>query len=64
MAALIEDKILCMHGGIGDCIQSLDQIAKLERPLAGSFWTETKDRPLVNALLWSDPTADESRAGA
>jgi hypothetical protein len=39
------------------------QIDQLQRPLAASFWVEHKDRPVVNALLWSDPTGDESRTG-
>jgi hypothetical protein len=33
LAALIEGKILCMHGGIGRCINRIDQIAELERPI-------------------------------
>jgi hypothetical protein len=33
LAALIENKILCMHGGIGRCINKIEQIAELERPI-------------------------------
>lgn len=33
LAALIEGKILCMHGGIGRCINRIEQIAELERPI-------------------------------
>lgn len=34
LAALIEGKILCMHGGIGRCINRIEQIAELERPIS------------------------------
>uniref|UniRef100_A0A2K2BMA3 Serine/threonine-protein phosphatase n=1 Tax=Populus trichocarpa TaxID=3694 RepID=A0A2K2BMA3_POPTR len=40
LAALIEKKIICMHGGIGRSIHSVEQIEKLERPItmdAGSI---------------------------
>lgn len=33
LAALIEQKILCMHGGIGRCIHRIDQIDELKRPI-------------------------------
>ncbi len=33
LAANIEGKILCMHGGIGRCIHKIDQIAGLKRPI-------------------------------
>ncbi|KAF8817710.1 kelch repeat domain containing/Serine/threonine protein phosphatase protein, partial [Cardiosporidium cionae] len=33
VAALIEDKILCIHGGIGGSIQSMKDIATIMRPL-------------------------------
>lgn len=33
LAANIENKILCMHGGIGRCISTIAQIAELQRPI-------------------------------
>lgn len=33
LAANIEGKILCMHGGIGRCINTIQQIADLQRPI-------------------------------
>nr|XP_034908259.1 serine/threonine-protein phosphatase BSL1-like isoform X1 [Populus alba] len=47
LAALIEKKIICMHGGIGRSIHSVEQIEKLERPItmdAGSI--------ILMDLLW------------
>ncbi|KAM1150734.1 hypothetical protein FF1_031286 [Malus domestica] len=58
LAALIEKKIICMHGGIGRSINSLEQIEKLERPItmdAGSI--------VLMDLLWSDPTENDSVEG-
>lgn len=51
LAALIEKKIICMHGGIGRSINSVEQIEKLERPItmdAGSI--------VLMDLLWYTPS--------
>ena len=47
LAALSENKIICMHGGIGRSISSVEQIEKIERPItmdAGSL--------ILMDLLW------------
>lgn len=33
LAAVIDEKILCIHGGIGSTLKKVDQIEKLKRPL-------------------------------
>ncbi|KAK4482231.1 hypothetical protein RD792_009377 [Penstemon davidsonii] len=58
LAAMIEKKIICMHGGIGRSINYVEQIEKLERPItmdAGSI--------VLMDLLWSDPTENDSIEG-
>jgi protein phosphatase len=58
LAALIEGKVLCMHGGIGRCIHRVDQIAELKRPL-----TMEDGGPVLMDLLWSDPTTNDGVEG-
>ncbi|KAF6156033.1 hypothetical protein GIB67_035390 [Kingdonia uniflora] len=58
LAALIEKKIICMHGGIGRSINHVEQIEGLQRPItmeAGSV--------VLMDLLWSDPTENDSVEG-
>lgn len=52
VAALIDDKILCMHGGLSPDLTDLDQIRNLPRP------TDVPDSGLLCDLLWSDPGRD------
>ncbi|KAK8950516.1 hypothetical protein KSP40_PGU009756 [Platanthera guangdongensis] len=58
LAALIEKKIICMHGGIGRSINTLDQIEKIERPI-----TMDVGSIVLMDLLWSDPTENDSIEG-
>ncbi|KAM0950662.1 putative protein-serine/threonine phosphatase [Dioscorea sansibarensis] len=58
LAALIEKKIICMHGGIGRSINSVEQIEKLERPI-----TMDVGSIVLMDLLWSDPTENDSVEG-
>jgi len=58
LAALIEGKILCMHGGIGRSIESLSQIEALQRPL-----TMEEGGMVLMDLLWSDPTTNDTVQG-
>ncbi|KAD6795800.1 hypothetical protein E3N88_06696 [Mikania micrantha] len=52
VAALIDEKILCMHGGLSPDLHNLDQISNLRRP------TDVPDSGLLCDLLWSDPCVD------
>ncbi len=49
VAALIEEKILCMHGGLSPDLTSTDQINSIIRP------TDVPDTGLLCDLLWADP---------
>ena len=50
VAALVDEKILCMHGGLSPELRDLQQIADLQRPC------DVPDVGLLCDLLWSDPS--------
>ncbi|KAK0428867.1 hypothetical protein QR680_011053 [Steinernema hermaphroditum] len=50
LAAIIRDKIICMHGGLSPSLNSIDDIRNIKKPLM-----TVKDVPLAQDLLWSDP---------
>ncbi|RWW65638.1 hypothetical protein BHE74_00027048, partial [Ensete ventricosum] len=52
VAALIDEKILCMHGGLSPDLHNLGQIRNLARP------TDVPDSGLLCDLLWSDPSKE------
>jgi len=58
LAANIEGKILCMHGGIGRSIDRVDQIASIRRPI-----TMEQGGQVLMDLLWSDPTTNDTIEG-
>lgn len=57
IAALIDEKIFCMHGGLSPDLHSLDQIKRIARP------TDVPDTGLVCDLLWADPDKDVAGFG-
>ena len=55
VAAVVDEKILCMHGGLSPSLNQLSQISRIMRP------TDVPDQGLLCDLLWSDP--DKEVAG-
>jgi len=49
--AIIDDKIICMHGGLSPELTTMNQIANISRPC------DVPDAGLLCDLLWSDPDA-------
>lgn len=49
---MIDEKILCMHGGLSPELESLDQVRAVERPV------DVPDQGLLCDLLWADPDRD------
>lgn len=49
VAAVVGDKIFCVHGGLSPNLKTLDHIRKLHRPV------ETPGAGLLCDLVWSDP---------
>ena len=52
VAALIDEKILCMHGGLSPDLKTIQNIQDISRP------TDIPDTGLLCDLLWSDPDKD------
>jgi serine/threonine-protein phosphatase PP1 catalytic subunit len=52
VAALVDEKILCMHGGLSPELKNLDQIRNIARPI------DVPDHGLLCDLLWADPDKD------
>jgi len=57
VSAIVDEKILCMHGGLSPELKSFDQIRRIVRP------TDVPDSGLLCDLLWSDPDRDTSGWG-
>lgn len=51
LAARIDNKILCVHGGIGPEFTSVSQLYSIRRPI------DDYDG-IIDSLVWSDPNAD------
>lgn len=52
VAAIIDEKIFCTHGGLSPELKSFEQIRRIVRP------TDVPDQGLLCDLLWSDPDKD------
>mmetsp|Transcript_11750 Transcript_11750/g.25436 ORF Transcript_11750/g.25436 Transcript_11750/m.25436 type:complete len:312 (+) Transcript_11750:451-1386(+) len=53
VAAIVEEKIFCTHGGLSPSHETMDQIRDLVRPC------DVPDEGLLCDLLWSDPADTE-----
>jgi len=52
VAAIIDEKIFCMHGGLSPDLKTMEQIRRIVRP------TDVSDQGLLCDLLWADPDKD------
>ena len=50
--AIVEDKILCMHGGLAYDLKNIEELKDILRP------TEIPDSGMLCDLVWSDPSYD------
>jgi len=63
LAAVIEDQILCLHGGIGANVKKISDIESVPRPLDVIHEATTKQEQIVMDILWSDPTDNDDEIG-
>jgi serine/threonine-protein phosphatase PP1 catalytic subunit len=49
VAAVVDEKVFCMHGGLSPDLHSMEQIRQILRP------TDVPDSGLICDLLWADP---------
>ena len=52
IAALIDDKIFCVHGGLSPDLTNIEQLYEIPRP------TDVPNSGLLCDILWSDPSPD------
>eukprot|EP01035_Chromulina_nebulosa_P031634 gene31634-42180_t len=52
VSAIVDEKILCMHGGLSPELLNMEQIKRIMRP------TDIPDTGLLCDLLWADPDKD------
>ncbi|XKL64322.1 hypothetical protein PGB90_004408 [Kerria lacca] len=57
VAAIVDEKIFCCHGGLSPDLQSMENIRRIMRP------TDVPDQGLLCDLLWSDPDKEITRWG-
>jgi len=57
LAAIVDEKIFCVHGGLSPEHHSMEQVRNVPRP------TDIPDRGLICDLLWSDPEKSQQGWG-
>lgn len=63
LAVVIEERILCIHSGIGPNIQKLEDLKKLSPSAELSQNCTQMDQKILLEALWSDPSPNDSIEG-
>jgi hypothetical protein len=57
LAAVIDEKYICLHAGVGKYLKSVEQIENIERPIEAKILApETENDKILVDILWSDPS--------
>ncbi|KAF5100745.1 hypothetical protein D0Z00_001133 [Geotrichum galactomycetum] len=54
IAAIVAQKIFCVHGGLSPSLTNMNELRSIQRP------TDVPDYGLLNDILWSDPADTEN----
>jgi len=55
-----QNKVFCVHGGIGTTVNKIEEIEKIPRPISVNLGDiTTADQQMLVDLLWSDPVDAE-----
>ena len=55
LAALVDDDIFCVHGGVGATLKNINELSEIHRPLKVNHDPKNKTEKIVYELLWTDP---------
>ena len=59
LACLVDERVLCLHGGLGKHVKDIDQIRRIKKPVKLKPGFVHED-PVVVDILWSDPVRSSS----
>ena len=63
LVAIIENEIVCLHGGIGAHFNDIKDVENFQRPLKVVHEALTDEEKIVMDILWSDPTDNDNEKG-
>ena len=61
LAAVVEESMLCLHGGIGTTLRTIEEIEQIPRPLEIIQDPKTYQHKVALELLWSDQVYNENQ---
>lgn len=63
IAAVIDKSALCIHGGIGYTLHSVEDLKRLKKPIRLEHEAHTIEDQILIDALWSDPTESDDKLG-
>jgi len=63
LVAVIEEKIICMHGGLGENLFFVDDLNSIKRPLTIPKNPKKPIELIISEILWADPANTDEDIG-
>ncbi|OMJ68803.1 hypothetical protein SteCoe_33644 [Stentor coeruleus] len=63
LCAIIEDKIICLHGGISQNLRTIEDLEVLQKPIIINHLPQTPEQQAIMDILWADPCENERELG-